>query len=287
MSVLRVLSFLIVALLVATSLLAQAPEAKQVEVFGQKISYVEVGSGSPVILLHGMGATKNIWRSTIPALAAKFHVYAPDMIGFGASDKPLINYRVATFSDFLDEFMHKLGIAKASLVGNSLGGWVAADFAIRYPAEVDRIVLVDAAGYFTRSLKREDLAFLNPATLDQTREMTKRVFFNKQMQTETFVHYLYTERMRIGDSYTIDRLLDSAVRREDALNERLGSIHAPAIVIFGREDPLIPVADGEAMARQIPGAQNLILDECGHAPEIECAAPFEKALVEFLSAAAK
>ena len=78
----------------ATSLLAQALEPKQVEVYGAKISYLEAGSGPSVILLHGMGANKNHWRSTIPVLAAKFHVYAPDQIGFGTSDKPMINYRV-------------------------------------------------------------------------------------------------------------------------------------------------------------------------------------------------
>src|SRR4030081_3729993 len=114
MSARHILSGLTVALL-AASLSGQTPEAKQVEVFGQKISYLEAGSGPPVILLHGMGANKNIWLLTTPALAQKFHVYVPDQIGFGASDKPLIHYRIATFTDFLDEFMRKLGIEKASL----------------------------------------------------------------------------------------------------------------------------------------------------------------------------
>jgi len=89
----------------ATSLLAQALEPKQVEVYGEKILYFEAGSGPSVILLHGMGANKNQWRSTIPVLAAKFHVYAPDQIGFGTSDKPMINYRIATLVDFLERMI--------------------------------------------------------------------------------------------------------------------------------------------------------------------------------------
>jgi pimeloyl-ACP methyl ester carboxylesterase len=274
-------------LLLATTLHAQAPETKVVDVFSNKISYTEAGSGPPVILLHGLGANKGVWRLTIAALAPKFHVYAPDQIGFGASDKPLINYRVGTFSDFLDEFMDKLRIPKASIVGNSFGGWIAADFAIRYPDRVDRIVLVDAAGYFEKPVTRKDLEFLNPGTLDETRAMVKRVFFNKQMQSEAVVRFIYTERMRAGDAYTIERLLDAAADRVDALNDRLSSIHAPVMVIHGRLDPLLPLSEAEAIAQRVNGAKKLILDDCGHVPELECAPPFEKALIDFLSVEVK
>jgi 2-hydroxy-6-oxonona-2,4-dienedioate hydrolase len=267
----------------ATSLVAQALEPKQVEVYGEKISYFEAGSGPSVILLHGMGANKNQWRSTIPVLAAQFHVYAPDQIGFGTSDKPMINYRIATLVDFLGEFMGKLGISKATLVGNSMGGWVAADFAIKHPAAVDRLALVDAAGYGTRSVTREQLAFLNPATLDDARTCLMRVFANKAFVNDMTVQMFFTDRMRAGDQYTIERMIDSVVRSEDFLNGRFGGIKAPTIVIWGRGDELLPVAEGEAMAKQIPGARTVIIDNCGHAPQIECPQPFQAALIEFLT----
>ncbi len=273
--------------LIAASLAAQAPATKEVEVFSHKISYIEAGAGAPVILLHGLGASKGVWRITIAALAPKFHVYAPDQIGFGASDKPLLNYRVATYSDFLDEFMQKLGISKASLIGNSMGGWVAADFAIRYPDRVDRIVLVDAAGLFTHPLTRKDVEVLNPGTLEETRALVKKVFFNKQMQTEAVVHMMYSERMKAGDAYTIDRLLDAAVNHVDVLNDRLGSVHAPVLIIHGRQDPLIPVAEADMFAQLISGSRKVILEDCGHVPPVECPVPFEKALVDFLSVEVK
>lgn len=269
---------------VTSALLAQVPDAKQVEVFTQKISYLESGTGAPVILLHGLGASKNVWRLTIPALAPAFHIYAPDQIGFGASEKPPINYRVATLTDFLEEFMRKLEIPKATLVGNSLGGWVAADFAIRHPEKVDRLVLVDSAGYFPRPVARSDMTFLNPATLEETRELVKRVFFNKQMQNDTFVRFLYTEHLRAGDGYSIERFIDSVLRHEDYLNDRLSSIKASTMVLSGKEDPLIPAADFDAMGRQITGARRVVLDNCGHVPQFECAAAFEKALLDFLGA---
>src|SRR5690242_6426240 len=91
-----------------------AGEGKTVTVFGQKINYVEAGSGPVVVLLHGMGGNSTNWAFNMAALAEKFRVVAPDQIGYGRSDKPLINYRVATYVDFLDKFLDQLKIERAS-----------------------------------------------------------------------------------------------------------------------------------------------------------------------------
>src|SRR5438067_6866400 len=106
---------------------------KFVTVFGARIHYVDVGAGPTVILLHGLADDVGVWGSVVPALAAKHRVIALDQVGFGRSDKPLLNYRAATFVDFLDGFLNELKIDRASLVGNSLGGWIAADFALAHP----------------------------------------------------------------------------------------------------------------------------------------------------------
>ena len=103
---------------IAASVLAQQPASRQVQVFGQRIHYVEAGSGPNVILLHGLGGDETNWAQTIPALAGRYHVVVPDQIGFGQSDKPLINYRIGTLVDFLEEFCAKLGIARASVVAS-------------------------------------------------------------------------------------------------------------------------------------------------------------------------
>src|SRR4029453_1852895 len=99
---------------------------KEIAVFGQKIHYVEAGSGPAVILLHGLGGSTQVWQMNIGALAAKYHVFVPDQIGFGKSDKPLVNYRIRTYVDFLDQFCKQLKIERATLVGNSMGGWIEA-----------------------------------------------------------------------------------------------------------------------------------------------------------------
>ena len=117
-----------------------------VVVRGHKIAYYEAGKGSPVILIHGLGADSRHWAANIDPLSQNFRVIAIDMIGYGQSDKPVIRYTAANFADYLRGFMQALKIPKSSLVGNSLGGWVSLDLAIRHPQMVDKLVLVDSAG---------------------------------------------------------------------------------------------------------------------------------------------
>src|SRR5258706_12960475 len=99
------------------------PVEKDITVYGTKIHYAEAGSGPTVILLHGLGGNWTNWALNIGPLAANFHVLAPDQIGFGKSDKPLINYSIGTYVDFLDQFCKQLKVERASLVGVSMGGW--------------------------------------------------------------------------------------------------------------------------------------------------------------------
>ena len=122
------------------------PPAQTVLVKDRKIVYYEAGKGDVVILLHGLGADSHHWAHNIGPLAQKFRVIALDQIGYGKSDKPVMRYTVGNFADYLHGFMEALQIPKASLVGNSLGGWVALDFSIRHPSMVEKLVLVDAAG---------------------------------------------------------------------------------------------------------------------------------------------
>jgi pimeloyl-ACP methyl ester carboxylesterase len=274
----------------AASAWAQDAAIKQVEIYGQKIFYQEAGAGPDVILLHGLGGDRSNWNATIPALAAKFHVFVPDQVGFGQSDKPMIDYRVGTLVDFLNAFYKKAGIAKATLVGNSLGGWVAMDFALAHPEKVNRLVLVDSAGYSQKRtgaapLTRELLLGLNPSTVAGEKQLMGAVFYNKAFATDQFAEQALMMHLRKNDSYTIDRFIDSILRGEDVVDGKLGAIKAPTLVVWGREDAIVPLAAGKALAEDILGAQSVILDSCGHVPQAECAAPFNAALLKFLGEA--
>jgi 2-hydroxy-6-oxonona-2,4-dienedioate hydrolase len=257
-------------------------------VYGAKIHYVEAGSGPVVILLHGLGGNTTNWQFNIAALAEKYRVVVPDQIGFGKSDKPLINYRIATYVDFLDAFLKELKIERASFVGNSMGGWVAAGYALAHPEKVERLVLVDAAGLLpAQALDLPLLMKLNPSTREGMKELVSKVFFNKVIfMSDAFIDASMRARINAGDGYTIRSLTESILRREDFLDGRLASIKQPTLVIWGREDGLLPLADGQRFQKEIPGAQLLIFEQCGHVPQVEKAVDFNAAVLKFLAAAA-
>ena len=265
---------------------AQASQEKTVTVFGAKISYVEAGDPAKptVILLHGLGGNSSNWAFNIPALSQKYHVIAPDQIGFGKSDRPLIKYRVATYVDFLDKFMSELKIDRATLVGNSLGGWVAALTAIKYPNRVERLVLADAAGLKPSDVDLGQVYSLNYSTRDEVRQLVKLVFYNQALfDSDAAIDQSMMVRIAANDGYTINSLIESIKRNEDFLNGRLGDIKKPTLIIWGKQDGLIKPSDGEQFKREISGSELIMFDQCGHVPMVEKAADFNKAVLVFLA----
>jgi pimeloyl-ACP methyl ester carboxylesterase len=181
--------------------------------------------------------------------------------------------------------MAELKIEKASLVGNSMGGWIAGLMAIKYPNRIEKIVLADAAGIIPANVNTDEIYQLNNSTRDEIRANLKRVFANPALQNnEALVDQILTARIAAGDGYTINSLIESIRRKEDFLNDRLGEIKKPTLIIWGKQDGLLPVADATTFNKGIAGSQLLILDNCGHAPQFEKAADFNKAVLEFLGA---
>jgi len=250
------------------------PAPKQVELFGQKIQYVEAGSGPNVILLHGLGGDWSNWQFNVAALSAKYHVWALDQIGFGASEKPFLNYRVGTLVDFLEAFCAKLSIDRATLVGNSLGGWTAMAFTLAHPERVTKLVLVDSAGYsFAKSPvpppTRDVMIGLNPATVAGAKAVLAVIFGHESFVTDANARMLFEKHLKNNDGYTINAFIDSMLRGEDFLDGKLGAIKVPTLILWGRADKLTPLASGEQFAKDIPGAQMRVFDGCGHVPQME------------------
>jgi pimeloyl-ACP methyl ester carboxylesterase len=268
-----------------TTATAPAITEKTVTIYGARIRYQEAGSGPAVILLHGLGADGSSWASNIGALSAKYRVIVPDQIGFGKSDKPFINYRVGTLVDFLNGLLKELKIERASLIGNSLGGFTAAAFALAYPEKVDRLVLVAAAGYAVpKGTDPQTLHSLNPSTREGVRQVMSVVFYDKKMfANDAVVDMLYAKKMQTGDGYTIQKFIESILRGEDALDGKLDKIKQPTLLVWGREDALTPLAMGERFKQDIKGSQLLTFDKCGHVPQMEKAAEFNSAVLKFLS----
>ncbi|HVF91461.1 MAG TPA: alpha/beta fold hydrolase [Blastocatellia bacterium] len=256
---------------------------KYATVYGAKIHYLEAGSGPVVILLHGLGGDTSNWAPTIGALSRKYRVIVPDQIGFGKSDKPLMNYRVGTLVDFLAGFYKELKIDRASLVGNSLGGWTAAAFALAHPEKVDRLVLVDAAGFKPdKSIDPRTFNALNPSTREDVRKVLSMIFYNKAFAGDAGIDLMFARRIAAGDGYTIQRFIDSVVHGEDMLDGRLSALKHQTLILWGREDLLTPVAMGERFKREVPNSELVVFEKCGHVPQIEKAPEFNAAVLKFL-----
>lgn len=283
-----ILKIFIITTLFTVALNAQTPAPKQIEIYGQKINYVETGAGPNVILLHGLADDLTVWEQTIPALKSKYHVWAIDQIGFGQSDKPFINYRVSVLVEFLHAFVKKAGIEKATLVGNSLGGWVAAAYAHAHPDRVEKLVLVCAAGYWPtgiRELRREELMQISVSSPSAYRATMKWMFHDDSLVTDAAVEQYYTSQLKRNDGYTINQFIESVLRREDRLDSLLPAIKTPTLILWSREDEATPLPIANAFAKALPNAQTTIIEGCGHMPQLECAGKTNEALLKFLSGA--
>jgi pimeloyl-ACP methyl ester carboxylesterase len=263
-----------------------APTERTALVFGARIHYLEAGAGPTIILLHGLGDDAGVWQAEIPLLARKRRVIALDQIGFGRSDKPLLNYRVETLVDFLDEFMRTIQVAHATIVGNSLGGWVAALFAIQHPDRVEKLVLIDSAGIsgVATSMSPRVRRALRLATVEDLRVLGPLTFADPRYYASADgLRKAFAARIAAGDSYTVGRIMDSLERNEDSLDGRLNEIARPTLIVWGRQDGLIPLRFGKYLRSAIPGARLIVIDHCGHEPQVECPQAFEDALEGFLA----
>ena len=256
---------------------------KTVTVFGQSIHYFDMGSGPVVVLLHGLGSRKEDWVPVLEPMAQKYRLLVPDQIGFGRSDKPLLDYSIQTYVDFLNEFLRQLKVEKASLVGESLGGWIAGLYAVEisggaHMIPVERLVLVDAAG-----LKQDTpIPDLNPSSLAAMRRVMEAVFYDTNWVNEDALRKIFTDKLAVHDGYTVRSFLGNPTREKERLDDRLAGIKVPTLVVWGKQDKLLPIASGERYAAGIAGAKLVSFEKCGHVPPIEKTEEFLEAVVAFL-----
>ncbi len=258
------------------------PPEKTALVYGQAIRYYESGTGPYVVLLHGMVGTATDWAFTLKPLSEKFHVIALDQIGFGDSAKPMLEYKIATFVDFLSEFIRFKHIPKATIVGNSLGGWIAVDFAATHPELTDRLVLVDASGLDT-PVHHKVPVNMNPSTLEGMKRVWEFLFYNKSLATDALARYSWEHRLHGGDSYTIQRLVAALVAGTEFEDSKVGSIHARTLLIWGRNDEIVPLEFSQRFQKAIPDSKLAVINECGHIPQLEKPQEFNKVLIDFLT----
>lgn len=273
---------------------SQLPAKHSVAVFGQRILYYDMGAGPVIVLVHGFGSEARFdWGNVLEPLARKHRVLALDQIGFGGSDKPLIDYSIQTFVDFLGEFLRTLKIHEFTLAGESLGGWIAALYTIEAvdlaPGDGNplprpaRLILSDAAGISGAHSSSRPMPIPIAGTLADARGVSI-VFHDKARVTDTFVREAWAMKMKANDGFTERSIWTNPRIENEKVKDRIARISVPTLVMWGNDDELIPLDQGRAYATGIPGAKLVIIPNCGHAPAIEKPLEFLAAALPFIDA---
>ncbi len=262
-------------------------ESRYVDVDGVRVHFFEAaatggGGGTPLVLIHGLAGRGEDWSPLIPRLAAAgFHVYAPDLLGYGRSPRPDASYSISMQEKLVAGYMRAMGIGRADVVGWSMGGWVAMKLAIDDAPMVDRMVLFDAAGVYFPGYSDLGDVFV-PADVAGVGRLMSLLTPHPPRLPE-FLERDVMRRIQ-GNGWVIRRSLAAMTSGRDLLNFRLGEVTQPTLVVWGKQDVLIPIAAGETLHRGIPGSSMLVVDGCGHLAPIECAEASLKGTVDFLRA---
>jgi pimeloyl-ACP methyl ester carboxylesterase len=248
-----------------------------------RVHYLEAGSGTPVLLVHGLAsnATQD-WGRLVGPLGRRVHVFAPDLPGFGDSERPpAASYSIPMQVEAVRSFMAAVGLGRARVAGLSMGGWIACRLAGSHPEMVERLVAVDAAGLRPTGPNIPIEVFF-PHDEEGVRRLIAAVRY-RAPDLPSFVERDILAR-RLPDDWIVRRALESMAAGRDWLNGTLGRADMPVLVVWGRQDALIPVAYAAPLAAEFPHAELVVLDGCGHVPIGDCPEAFDRAVVPFLTA---
>jgi len=257
-----------------------AHRSEILSVGGVRTHLLHGGRGAPLLVLPPEFAA-NRWFPYHDALAARFQVLAPDHLGFGQSERPDwldgIDDLVFHYVDLLDT----LKLDRVSIIGTSLGGWVAAEFAVAHPERVNRLVLVGAAGLKVDGVARFDV-FVHP--LEET---LQHLFYDQSRIPQLLSTDLGPEVIvrAYHETTTMARLTWNPYLYNPKLERRLRRVQAPTLILWGEDDVFLPLAHGEAYARLIPRATLQTVPRCGHFVPFEQTDLFIGLVTEFLTAA--
>ena len=261
----------------------QGVRSAHVQAGPHRLRYLEAGSGPPLLLVHGLGSSAmQDWGRLVGPLGRQFHVYAPDLPGFGRSERPPdADYSISMQVEAVRAFMDTLGIDRARVAGISMGGWIVSRLAGESPERVERLVVVDGAG-----MESDGSDIPADALLPRDEEGVRRLIAtvrHKPPATPSFVARDILAR-KLREEWIIRRALESMRDGDDWLDGTLARADMPVLVIWGKQDVLIPLDYGIALRAEFPNAELEVLDGCGHVPIADCPEEFDRVLVEFLTA---
>lgn len=258
---------------------------------GIDTNYLEAGSGDPVVLVHGSGPGVSAyanWRLTMPTLAAKTRVLAPDMVGFGYTERPAeITYDLDTWVGQVLGFIDALGIEKASFVGNSFGGAITLALASRHPERVDRIALMGSVGVPFPITEGLDAVWGYQPSFSAMRRIMDYFAYSRELVNDELAEVRYRASIQPGFQESYGSMFPAPRQRwVDAMvtpAEAIAALPHPTLVVHGREDQVIPLQNSYRLFELIPNAELHVFGHCGHWTQIEHAEAFNHLLLDFLT----
>lgn len=267
---------------------------------GQQIAYIDEGTGSPVILIHGLGSYIPAWKQNIPALSKQHRIIALDLPGYGKSSKNVEEYSIPFFARTVAQLQDSLGISEAIWIGHSMGGQIAMQGALSYPEKISKLVLLSPAGFETSTEQEATVmaGFVTPASIKATSDsMVRQTFRAAFYEFPEEAEFMAEDRVAIRGAEQFDgyaRAYAGSVQAmlDGVLFSRLGEIKKSALILFGKQDALIPnkqlhpdlttqqVAD--AGTDKLSNSRLKMIDKAGHFVHFERPDIVNQAILNFI-----
>lgn len=274
-----------------------AAHLHQVEVDGTPVNYVDLGDGElePIVFVHGLGGQWQNWLENIPRAALERRVIAMDLPGFGRTPMPRERITISNYGRCVDALCDKLSLGRVDMVGNSMGGYIAAEVAIQFPERIDQLILVSAAGITSADIARRPVLTAGRiatamvshgaarhrqiASRPKSRHMALALVARHPSLLKADLAYegFFKGAGKPGFDDALRACLDYDFR------DRLPEIRQPTLIVWGEKDSIIPVKDAHEFERLIPDSRKVVMRETGHIPMAERPATFNDVMMEFLS----
>jgi pimeloyl-ACP methyl ester carboxylesterase len=264
------------------------------------MNIIDMGSGEPVIFIHGLSGCWQNWLEQLPLFARDHRVIAVDLPGFGQSEMPAEEISISGYADAIDELMDKLDIETARIVGNSMGGFIGAELAIQHPERVERLVLVAAAGLSIESIRTERTTGLRHRaenivffTLGHIASRSATVALRPRLRAALLMT-VAAHPAKLPGPLAAQQVLGSGKPGfSDALEamcryplrDRLEKIACPTLIVWGEKDILVPVKDAAIFEELIPDSRKIIYKDTGHVSMMERPERFNSDVKAFLDEA--
>jgi pimeloyl-ACP methyl ester carboxylesterase len=257
-------------------------ESHSLQIAGHRVHYLAEGpaTGPAVVLVHGLGGHAEDWLNLArPLTRAGFRVYMPDLLGYGRSEKPRdFSFSVHDEAELVVGFMDALGIRQADVGGWSMGGGIVQHVAFRHPGRVRRLILFDSIGLLEKPQWNVHLFTPHSAAeLDQLDALL-------MPHPPVVPAFVARDILRVSEqrAWVIDRALDTMLTGQDATDTMLPQLKMPVLLVWGAEDRIVPLSQGQTMQRMIPQSQLEVLKGCGHLVPVQCSAAIAPRMLAFL-----